>query len=284
MAKSILKNITPVSFDEYGLLKKVIMCEPTFLSVPKRKKSIEQINVEKAVRQHKEFMKALNYYGVKVHLLNADPHHPEQVFTRDIGFVVGNTFFITEMKKETRQKEESFLKNWLKEMNIPYSDLSQDKIEGGDVIIDSRFVYIGISERTTRQSMRHLKHLLPNFKIMSVPFRDKFLHLDCIFNIIAPNEAIIYQGEMTEDKEEFFSSKYNLIKVVREEQNRLGTNVFSIGSKIVFSIPENKNLNRQLRDRGYEVIELDFSEMINAGGSFRCCTLPLEREYVNNKS
>ena len=37
MANGIRKTITPVSFDEYGLLKKVIMCEPTFLSVPKEK-------------------------------------------------------------------------------------------------------------------------------------------------------------------------------------------------------------------------------------------------------
>lgn len=279
MPQNISKIISPASFDEYGTLKKVIMCEPTFLIYqPKGTNTSNIINVEKALTQHKEFTKALKYYGVEVNLLTADPHHPEQVFTRDIGFVVGNTLYITEMKKKRRQKEESFLKNCLKQNGVLYSDLSQDKIEGGDVLIDKEMVYIGLSERTTKQSIRHMKHLLPNFKVMSIPFTDKFLHLDCVFNILSPNEAIIYPGELNEKEGEFLSSRYSLIKVNKEEQNRLGTNVLSIGNKKVFSIPQNKNINRQLRDRGYEVIELEFSEMIKAGGSFRCCTLPLERE------
>jgi arginine deiminase len=35
--------------------------------------------------------------------------------------------------------------------------------------------------------------------------------------------------------------------------------------------------NRLLRDRGYEVIELDFSHLVYLWGSFRCVVCPLER-------
>ena len=272
------ETLSPRSFDEYGALKKVIMCEPAFLSLPKGADSSNNINIKTAQKQHDELVVALEHFGVEVILLRADPHHPEQVFTRDIGFVVGNTVFITEMKKERRRKEEAFLKSWLNQKQVLYSDLSQDHIEGGDIIVDNGFVFIGLSDRTTVQSIRHMKHLLPDFQVMAVPFRDKFLHLDCIFNIISPDEALLYQGEMDEEAEAFLSKKYSLIKVSKAEQKSLGTNVLSIGSKKVFSIPENKEVNRQLRERGYEVIELKFSEMIKAGGSFRCCTFPLERD------
>jgi N-dimethylarginine dimethylaminohydrolase len=57
----------------------------------------------------------------------------------------------------------------------------------------------------------------------------------------------------------------------------MGTNVLSIGDRKIISLPVNKNVNKQLRDRGYEVIEVDITEIIKSGGSFRCCTLPILR-------
>jgi N-dimethylarginine dimethylaminohydrolase len=65
--------------------------------------------------------------------------------------------------------------------------------------------------------------------------------------------------------------------VSEEEQFTLGTNVLSIGNKKVLSLPVNKNVNKELRDRGFEVIEVDITEIIKSGGSFRCCTLPILR-------
>ncbi|MER2113457.1 MAG: arginine deiminase family protein, partial [Solibacillus isronensis] len=64
----------------------------------------------------------------------------------------------------------------------------------------------------------------------------------------------------------------------KEEQFQLGTNVLSIGNKRILSLPVNINVNKQLRDRGFQVIEVDITEIIKSGGSFRCCTLPILRE------
>lgn len=69
-----------------------------------------------------------------------------------------------------------------------------------------------------------------------------------------------------------------LVKVTEEEQFQLGTNVLSIGNKRVLSLPVNGKVNKQLRNRGFQVIEVDITEIIKSGGSFRCCTLPITRE------
>ncbi|MBO1912564.1 hypothetical protein J4G37_48165, partial [Microvirga sp. 3-52] len=61
-------------------------------------------------------------------------------------------------------------------------------------------------------------------------------------------------------------------------QFSLGTNVLSIGDKKVFSLPQNTDVNKKIRDFGFNVIEVDFSEIIKSGGSFRCCSMPVERE------
>jgi N-dimethylarginine dimethylaminohydrolase len=53
--------------------------------------------------------------------------------------------------------------------------------------------------------------------------------------------------------------------------------VLSIGNKKILSLPVNKQVNKQLRNRGFEVIEVDITERIKSGGSFRCCSLPFLR-------
>ena len=42
----------------------------------------------------------------------------------------------------------------------------------------------------------------------------------------------------------------------------------------------NKKVNEELRKRGFEIIEVDITEIIKSGGSFRCCTLPIHREPI----
>ena len=69
-----------------------------------------------------------------------------------------------------------------------------------------------------------------------------------------------------------------MIEVTDEEAFTLGTNVLSIGDKKIISLPVNKKVNEELEKRGFEVIEVDLTEIIKSGGSFRCCTLPIERK------
>ncbi|UTR08840.1 dimethylarginine dimethylaminohydrolase family protein [Evansella sp. LMS18] len=278
------KNQKSYCKSEYDTLQRVILCQPEHMTIrevindTQKHFKDEGIHLEKAMEQHKEFVKVLKKHGVDVVLLPADENYPEQVFTRDIGFTLGQTIFVAEMAADVRKGEEDFLKKWLEDEEISYYNLIGDKIEGGDVIIDGQTIYVGLSNRTNKAATEHLHTLLPEFEVISVPFTEKYLHLDCVFNVISPTEALIYPGVIDKEKEELLASRYNLIEVSEEEQFTLGTNVLSIGNKKILSLPVNKNVNKQLRDRGYEVIEVDITEIIKSGGSFRCCTMPVLRE------
>jgi N-dimethylarginine dimethylaminohydrolase len=151
-------------------------------------------------------------------------------------------------------------------------------IEGGDVIIDRETVYVGISNRTNEVAIEHLQTILPHYEVVKVPFKEKYLHLDCVFNIISPTEALYYPKAFTQQELDILSSRFELIEVTEEEQFSLGTNVLNIGNKKIFSLPVNPKVNAELKQRGYEVIEVDIMEIIKSGGSFRCCTLPILRE------
>lgn len=269
---------------EYDVLRRVILCQPQYMTIrdvineTQKHFEDEGIHIELALEQHSEFVKTLNEHGVDVILLPYHKKYPEQVFTRDIGFTLGQTIFVAEMATDVRAGEENVLKQWLEDEEISYYNLIGERIEGGDVIIDGDTIYVGLSERTTEKASEQLKRLLVQYNVVAIPFKERYLHLDCIFNIISPEVALIYPKALMQKDIDYLASRYELIEVSEEEQFQLGTNVLSIGNKRVFSLPINKNVNKQLRDRGFDVIEVDITEIIKSGGSFRCCTLPILRE------
>ncbi|MCM3669263.1 dimethylarginine dimethylaminohydrolase family protein [Mesobacillus maritimus] len=270
-------------FNEYDTLKRVILCQPQYMTIrdvineTQKHFKDEGIHIDRALEQHENFVKTLKSYGIETILLPYHKKYPEQVFTRDIGFTLGKTVFVADMASDVRQGEENVLRQWLEDEGFSYYNIVGDHIEGGDVIIDRETIYIGLSARTNQQAVEHLSQLLTSFDVKGIKFKETYLHLDCVFNVISPELAIIYPEALTKEDIELFGSRYELIEVSKEEQFTLGTNVLSIGNKKVISLPVNKEVNKQLRDRGFEVIEVDITEIIKSGGSFRCCTMPILR-------
>ncbi|WP_342507342.1 arginine deiminase family protein [Sporosarcina sp. FSL K6-2383] len=268
---------------EYDTLRRVILCQPKFMAIEEvindvqKKYEDENIDVELAMNQHKDFEQTLKEYGVEVITLPSSAQFPEQVFTRDIGFTVGDDIFVSEMASDIRKGEEEVLEEWLDDEDIPFQTTT-NRVEGGDVIVDRGTVYVGISSRTSEEAVQKLRHDLPDHDIIQVPFNEKYLHLDCVFNILSPEIGLIFPKALDKETINMLSTTYKLIEVSEEEQFTMGTNVLSIGDKQVFSLPQNKNVNAQMRARGFEVIEVDFSEIIKSGGSFRCCSMPIVRE------
>jgi len=260
-------------WNEFDTLKKVLVCEPRFLL----KTKVREVSIDMALKQHGHFISTLEDHGVDVIKLPPLPQFPEQVFTRDIGFLLGQHMLVSKMANYVRQGEEKAFKQWLEKEGVPFQAFNQGTIEGGDILIDGNTIFVGLSNRTNMEAVQQLKTILPEFEIIEIPFTDSYLHLDCVFNIISPTEAIIFPEEVHGKKVQQLKRRYDLIEVTREEQATLATNVLSIGEKRIISLPINKELNSELRKRGYEVIEVDITEIIKFEGSFRCCTLPLFR-------
>ncbi|MBD8026760.1 dimethylarginine dimethylaminohydrolase family protein [Ureibacillus sp. Re31] len=277
-------NYKTFCMSEYDTLKRVILCQPQYMTIREVINETQEhfidegIHIERALQQHEEFVKTLKNHDIDVILLPYHKKYPEQVFTRDIGFTLGQTIFVANMATDVRAGEENVLKQWLEDEEISYYNLVEELIEGGDVLIDRDTVYVGLSNRTNQKAADQLQRLLTDFQIVTIPFKERYLHLDCVFNVISPNVALIYPKALSQKEIDLFASRYDLIEVSEEEQFQLGTNVLSIGNKRLFSLPVNTNVNNQLRKRGFEVIEVDITEIIKSGGSFRCCTLPILRE------
>lgn len=232
------------------------------------------------------FIDTLTARGITVHQPHPLPYLPDQMMTRDIGVVIGDTFVVTTMAARSRRHEwrgyAHLFEHFPEHVKVLFGpeDLV---IEGGDVVVDRGKVFVGIGQRTTLAGAAWLMQLVPEYEIVPVNLRgldddEDVLHLDCSFLPVGDGFALIYPGGIR-DIPATLRETYELIEVTRAEQQMLGTNVLSLSPDCVVSRDDSVRINSELRARGIEVIELPYSEPPKTGGSFRCCTLPLHRAF-----
>lgn len=104
-----------------------------------------------------------------------------------------------------------------------------------------------------QKAIQNLQKELPDYEIIPIPFNPKYLHLDCVFNILSSEDALIFPEAFEPKIVNLLSSMYHLIEVSESEQFSMGTNVLSIGQNRVLSLPVNRDVNYQMKQHGYEV-------------------------------
>jgi N-dimethylarginine dimethylaminohydrolase len=241
---------------------------------------------EDVTRQLNAFIDVLVARGIDVRQPHPLSYLPDQMMTRDIGVVIGDTFVVTTMAAQSRRHEwrgyAHLFEHFPEHVKVLFGpeDLV---IEGGDVIVDRGKVFVGIGQRTTLAGAAWLMQLVPDFEIVPINLSglddgEDVLHLDCSFLPVGDGHALIYPDGMR-DIPATLRESYDLIEVTREEQQMLGTNVLSLAPDCVVSREDSTRINSEMRARGIDVIELPYSEPPKTGGSFRCCTLPLHRSF-----
>ena len=244
---------------------------------------LEHPDRDKIIEEYASFRKCLEQRQVEVFQPTLEPSVPDQLSPRDIAFVIDETIVLARMAKKSRVNEWRGLKNLLDQLpphkvTWPPNDA---KIEGGDVIFDRGRIYIGIGQRTTVAGARFVAEKFPQYEVVVTELSklsdgEDVIHLNCVFAPVGHRSALIYSAGFR-IVPECILSDYDLIEVTKSEQELLAPNILSVSPEEVISMQQFVRLNDELRRRGIEVIEVDFSETIKTGGSFHCGTLPLTR-------
>ncbi|MDC1108750.1 arginine deiminase family protein [Flavobacteriaceae bacterium] len=251
------------------------------------------------INELKSFENILVKYGVKVYRPN-QINNFNQIFTRDISFVIDDKIVLSNMI-DSRSLELSAVKYILSE--IPSENiikLSSDcHVEGGDVILFNNYIFIGIytgedypdyiTARTNLNAANEIKKNFPNKIIKTFELRksnsspkDNALHLDCCFQPIGKDKAIIYAGGfLIKDEYDWlvnFFGKENIFETTKEEMYNMNCNVFSISENVIVSENNFSRLNQWLISKGFVVEKIKYSEIAKQEGLLRCSTMPLKRK------
>lgn len=256
-----------------------IVNEAQRAGLPEESKLIEEFaNFKSALEKHGVEVRTPEYVGKFVY---------DQLTPRDIAVVVGHKLVLCNMVRPSRKYEVGGIFSQIKEFSGREPDIlippPDALLEGGDIIIDKGRIFVGISQRSNQAGFEWLQtQFLNEFDIIPLYTKpltenENVLHLDCTFNPVGENFALIYVDGFSKIPDAL--REYEWIEVDKKEQGALATNVLSISKDrlIARDHPDCKRVNDRLREKGIEVIEIPFDGAPLTGGSFRCCSLPLIR-------
>ena len=237
---------------------------------------------------------------------DVDIYRPElikdynQIFTRDIAFVIDDKFVKANILPDRDQEFEAIEHVWTqvpKENRIRLPEHCH--IEGGDVMLYNDYIFIGVYSgedyanyiiaRTNMDAVIAVQELFPHKKVKSFELRksntnprENALHLDCCFQPIGKDKAILHRNGFLVDSEyewlvNFFG-KDNIFEISKDEMYDMNSNIFSISEDVIISEKNFTRLNTWLREKGFTVEEVPYAEIAKQEGLLRCSTLPLIRD------
>ena len=253
----------------------------------------------------KDLLNEVDDFHEKLVKHNVDVVRPQnisdcnQIFARDLGFVISNMFFMSNIVPN-REEEIEGIQSIITKFDAGVIKLPDFMhIEGGDVIIHNDKIFIGtysdkdysslITARTNNESIEYLKKMINEFEIIPIDIKksntniyENTLHLDCCFQTISKNNAIICpDGFKNIDDINLIIKifgKENIFKATLQEYSELTSNVLVVSPDVIISHSKFNRLNKWLRDKGILVEEVDYTNVSKMSGLFRCSTLPLNRE------
>ena len=223
-----------------------------------------------------------------------------QIFSRDIAFVISDKLIIPNIIDD-RISEIDAIADVISKISsddvirMPLST----RAEGGDVMPCNEYLFVGYSEnedfekytvaRTNKLALDFLTLTFQNKIVKGFELnksdsdpRENALHLDCCFQPIGKNMAILYKGGFKHSTDVDFLVNYfgdnNIIELSKEEMYNMNSNIFSVSEDIIISEKGFLRLNTELRKRGFIVEEVSYAEIAKMEGLLRCSTMPLIRD------
>lgn len=229
-------------------------------------------------------------------VLRPDPLDINQVFTRDIGIVVGHVFIMTHMVEDRRPEQQGLNSMLDRNPGRVLHPPSSVRMEGGDVMPMGNELWVGFSgpedfarfttSRTNAAALDWLQEAFPDHEVRGFELtksdtdpRRNALHLDCCLSPLGLGHAVFHPAGLKNEADvAFIRQRYpERIEVTADEMYDMHCNLFSIAPDTVVSGMGFDRVNAQLRAWGYRVLELPYSETAKMEGLLRCTTLPLRR-------
>ena len=198
------------------------------------------IDVDRAIKQHEEYERALERLGCRVQHLAPEPDMPDSVFVEDTAVVLDDVAVITRPGAESRRGETRSMADALR----PYRELAYIEapgtLDGGDVLRLGDTLYVGLSARTNEEGIRQLSRFA---RVVAVPVT-KCLHLKSAVTEVGEGTLLINSNWI--DREHF--AGFELIEAEQANALRIGDAVIYPG-------------------------DIPMDELAKAEGALTCCSV-----------
>lgn len=225
---------------------------------------------ERALKEHADYVKALEKCGVKVTVLEPEEEFPDSCFVEDVAVITRKGAIITNPGAPSRNKETEKIEE------VIHSFFSDDQIarikapgtlEGGDVMMVGDHFYVGCSARTNEEGIRQFAQILEGWGLECSEVKlEKVLHLKTGVNYIENNNLLVSGEFITKPEFESFN------KIIIPEDEAYAANCIWVNGTVI--IPEGyEGVKKAVEDAGYETLTVDTSEYRKIDGGLSCLSL-----------
>jgi len=225
------------------------------------------IDAARAAAQHREYVACLARLGCDLHALPAEPDLPDSVFVEDCAVVLDEMAVITQPGAVSRRPETRSIALALERYRLLGMIRGTETLDGGDVLVLGRTLYVGRSGRSNAEGIAKLAGLVAHFgyEVRSIPLRG-CLHLKSAVTKVAPDTLLLNPDQV--DGAAFGSMR--LVEVDPAEP--AAANALLVGETVVYpdAFPRTR---ARLEALGISVVTVDVSELAKAEGGVTCCSL-----------
>jgi dimethylargininase len=241
----------------------LVRCELSYLDR-------QEIDIGRAIEQHRTYERSLAGLGVKVLTLPAEPQLPDSVFVEDAAIVLDELAVMTRMGATSRRDEPELLARSLRDFRILKWIREPGTLEGGDVMRLGRTLYAGLTKRTNIEGIRQLGELIAPFGYQVVAVEvTGCLHLKSAGCPLGEDTILV-------NRQWFDTTALDSFRLLDVPENEpWAANVLQIGDAVLVQTvcPTTADL---LEKAGYLVQPIDTSELAKAEAGLTCMSLLFE--------
>jgi len=225
------------------------------------------IDLDQARRQHEEYERALSEAGCRVHRLDAPGDLPDSVFIEDIAVVFDELAIVTRPGAESRRGEVPIVARALAHHRALETIDDPATVDGGDVLVVSRRVFVGRTPRTNAAGLEQLKRILEPFgyRVDGVAV-DGCLHLKSAATSLGDATLLVNRNWVD------VSAFGGLALIDVDPTEPSAANALRVGDSVIFP-REHARTAERLRAHGLHVRGVGASELAKAEGGVTCCSL-----------
>ena len=221
--------------------------------------------------------------GHTVELIDQIEGLPDMVYTANGGFVIDGIAYGAQFTHAERKAEGPAFMDWFRDKGYDVREPREINEGEGDFMLVGDTILAGTGFRSDSHSHGEVAEIYGRNVVTLTLVNPNFYHLDTAISVLDPltddaNANIAYlPSAFDAASQEILAARYpDAILVSEEDGAVLGLNSISDGKNVVIAARA-KGFEAQLRERGYNPIGVDLSELLLGGGGVKCCTLELRR-------
>ncbi len=268
--------------------RRYLMCRPEHFTVSYTinpwMEPAKPTDTAKAVAQWQDLYDAYVALGHEVELIEPIIGLPDMVYTANGGFLIDGVAYGAKFRFRERGPEGPAFMDWFRDRGYDVRQPVEVNEGEGDFLLVGDTILAGTGFRSTGDSHREIGEVFGR-EVISLTLTDpRFYHLDTAIAVLDPVQGeggveaanIAYlPSAFDERSRQILTERYpDAILVSNEDGSVFGLNSSSDGYNVIIS-PRAKGFEAQLRERGYNPIMVDLSELLLGGGGIKCCTLEL---------